>query len=162
MPPSYARLSPLSKGRIVGLREAGTPRDDIVEVVRKKDGKTVLTWRVWVVNTLSGVTCVGWHVWIEKIVNTMDTQWTLNGHLMDTTMDTQWTLVKTTCLTLVQLKEINIHNYSFLRNYRWLVIPSVHWSVHWVSIECPLEKPKPKCQNKKLQCVHGTGRELFF
>ena len=30
---------------------------------------------------------------------TMDTQWTLNGHSMDTTMDTQWTLRKTICLT---------------------------------------------------------------
>ena len=78
------------------------------------------------------MTCVGSHVWIEKIVNTMDTQWTLNGHLMDTTMDTQWTLVKTTCLMHAQLKEINIHDYSFLINYRSLVIPSVHWSV------CPL------------------------
>ena len=39
MPPSYARLSPLAKGRIVGLREADTPRDDILKLVRKKDGK---------------------------------------------------------------------------------------------------------------------------
>ena len=40
--PSLARLSPLAKGRIVGLREAGTERDDSVKQVRKKDGKSPL------------------------------------------------------------------------------------------------------------------------
>ena len=35
--PSYARLSPLAKGRIVGLREAGTRRDDIAKIVKKKN-----------------------------------------------------------------------------------------------------------------------------
>jgi len=38
--PSFARLSPLAKGRIVGLREAGTERDGIVKQVQKKDGKS--------------------------------------------------------------------------------------------------------------------------
>ena len=38
--PSYARLSPLAKGRIVGLREAGTRRDDIAEMVKKNDGSS--------------------------------------------------------------------------------------------------------------------------
>ena len=37
--PSFARLSPLAKGRIVGLREAGLERRDIVKLVKKKDGK---------------------------------------------------------------------------------------------------------------------------
>ena len=36
--PSFARLSPLAKGRIIGLREAGTERSDIVKQVKKKDG----------------------------------------------------------------------------------------------------------------------------
>ncbi len=38
--PSYARLSPLAKGRIVGLGEAGTRRDDIAKMVKKKDGSS--------------------------------------------------------------------------------------------------------------------------
>jgi transposase len=38
--PSFARLSPLAKGRIVGLREAGTERSDIVKQVKKNDGKS--------------------------------------------------------------------------------------------------------------------------
>jgi transposase len=37
---SFARLSPLAKGRIVGLREAGTKRADIVKIVKKKDGRS--------------------------------------------------------------------------------------------------------------------------
>jgi len=36
---SFARLSPLAKGRIVGLREAGTGRANIRRKVKKKDGK---------------------------------------------------------------------------------------------------------------------------
>ena len=35
---SYARLSTLAKGRILGLLEAGTPQADVVKAVRKKDG----------------------------------------------------------------------------------------------------------------------------
>ena len=37
--PSYARLSPLAKGRVIGLREAGTERQEIRKKVLKKDGK---------------------------------------------------------------------------------------------------------------------------
>ena len=36
---SFARLSPLAKGRIIGLREAGLKRPEIQKRVRKKDGK---------------------------------------------------------------------------------------------------------------------------
>ena len=36
---SYARLAALAKGRIVGLREQGVPREEIRDRVRKKDGK---------------------------------------------------------------------------------------------------------------------------
>ena len=36
---SFARLSPLAKGRIIGLREAGVKRPEIQKRVRKKDGK---------------------------------------------------------------------------------------------------------------------------
>ena len=35
--PSFARLSPLAKGRVIGLREAGHDRADIADRVRKKD-----------------------------------------------------------------------------------------------------------------------------
>ena len=35
---SYARLSPLAKGRMVGLREAGMERSEIAKRVKKKDG----------------------------------------------------------------------------------------------------------------------------
>ena len=38
--PSYARLNPLAKGRIVGLREAGTRRDDIAKMAKQKDGSS--------------------------------------------------------------------------------------------------------------------------
>jgi hypothetical protein len=38
--PSFARLSPLAKGRVIGLREAGTERKDIAERVKKNDGKS--------------------------------------------------------------------------------------------------------------------------
>ena len=38
--PSFARLTPLAKGRIVGLREVGTERKNIVQRVKKKDGKS--------------------------------------------------------------------------------------------------------------------------
>jgi transposase len=38
--PSFARLSPLAKGRIIGLREAGTERRHIRKLVRKRDGKS--------------------------------------------------------------------------------------------------------------------------
>ena len=37
--PLFARLSPLAKGRIVGLREACAERGDIVTQVKKSDGK---------------------------------------------------------------------------------------------------------------------------
>ena len=37
--PSFSRLSPLAKGRIVGLREAGVERRHIRKKVKKKDGK---------------------------------------------------------------------------------------------------------------------------
>ena len=37
--PSFARLSPLAKGRIIGLRQAGTKRGDIIKQVRKKVGQ---------------------------------------------------------------------------------------------------------------------------
>ena len=33
--PSFARLSPLAKGRVIGLGEAGTERKDIAERVKK-------------------------------------------------------------------------------------------------------------------------------
>ena len=36
---SFARLSPLAKGRIIGMREVGTERKAIVKQVKKKDGK---------------------------------------------------------------------------------------------------------------------------
>ena len=36
---SFARLSPLAKGRIVGMREAGMKRAAIRKKVKKKDGK---------------------------------------------------------------------------------------------------------------------------
>ena len=36
--PSYARLTPLAKGRIIGLRESGAERKEIASKVRKKDG----------------------------------------------------------------------------------------------------------------------------
>ena len=36
---SFARLSPLAKGRIVGLREAGKERTEIQQMVKKKNGK---------------------------------------------------------------------------------------------------------------------------
>ena len=36
---SFARLSPLAKGRIIGLREANVKRPEIRKRVRKKDGK---------------------------------------------------------------------------------------------------------------------------
>ena len=36
--PSFARLSPLAKGRIVGMREEGAERADIATRVMKKDG----------------------------------------------------------------------------------------------------------------------------
>ena len=35
---SFARLSPLARGRIIGLREVGTKRPDIIKRVKKKDG----------------------------------------------------------------------------------------------------------------------------
>ena len=38
--PSFARLSPLAKGCIVGMREAGTERKAIAKQVKKKDGKS--------------------------------------------------------------------------------------------------------------------------
>ena len=38
--PSYARLIPLAKGRMVGLREAGMERKEIAKRVKKKDGST--------------------------------------------------------------------------------------------------------------------------
>ena len=38
--PSFARLSPLAKGRVIGLREAGHHRADIADRVRKKDGNS--------------------------------------------------------------------------------------------------------------------------
>lgn len=37
---SFARLSPLAKGRIIGMREAGTERKDIAKQVKKKDGRS--------------------------------------------------------------------------------------------------------------------------
>ena len=37
--PSFARLSPLAKGRIIGMREVGTERKAIAKKVQKKDGK---------------------------------------------------------------------------------------------------------------------------
>ena len=37
---SFARLSPLAKGRIIGLRQAGTRRHEIKKKVKKKDGKS--------------------------------------------------------------------------------------------------------------------------
>ena len=37
---SFARLSPLAKGRIIGLRQAGTRRHEIKKRVKKKDGKS--------------------------------------------------------------------------------------------------------------------------
>jgi len=37
--PSFARLSPLARGRIIGMREAGAQRDVILKKVKKKDGK---------------------------------------------------------------------------------------------------------------------------
>ena len=36
--PSYARLTPLAKGRIIGLREKGAGRKEIASKVLKKDG----------------------------------------------------------------------------------------------------------------------------
>ena len=36
--PSFARLSPLAKGRIIGMREEGATRADIAKTVKKKDG----------------------------------------------------------------------------------------------------------------------------
>lgn len=36
--PSFARLSPLAKGRIIGMREQGAKRADIAKKVKKKDG----------------------------------------------------------------------------------------------------------------------------
>ncbi len=36
--PSFVRLNTLAKGRIIGLREAGTKRGDIALQVKKKDG----------------------------------------------------------------------------------------------------------------------------
>ena len=36
--PSFARLSIIAKGRIIGLREKGTPREEIRDRVRKTDG----------------------------------------------------------------------------------------------------------------------------
>ena len=36
--PSFARLSPLAKGRIIGMREQGAQRTDIAKKVEKKDG----------------------------------------------------------------------------------------------------------------------------
>ena len=38
--PSFARLSPLAKSWIIGLREAGTDRREIRKRVKKKDGKS--------------------------------------------------------------------------------------------------------------------------
>ena len=37
---SFARLSPLAKGRIIGMREAGIERKAIAKQVKKKDGKS--------------------------------------------------------------------------------------------------------------------------
>ena len=37
--PSFARLSPLAKGRIIGMREAGFKRGVIAKKVKKKDGR---------------------------------------------------------------------------------------------------------------------------
>ena len=36
--PSFARLSPLAKGRIIGMRQQGAERTEIRKLVRKKDG----------------------------------------------------------------------------------------------------------------------------
>ena len=36
--PSYARLSPLAKGRIIGMRHEGAKREDIALEVQRKDG----------------------------------------------------------------------------------------------------------------------------
>ncbi len=35
---SFARLDPFTRGQTVGMRQAGTPRDMIIESVMKKDG----------------------------------------------------------------------------------------------------------------------------
>ena len=37
---SYARLSPLAKGRIIGMREKGAKREDIRTEVKKTDGSS--------------------------------------------------------------------------------------------------------------------------
>ena len=37
---SFARLSPLAKGRIVGMREKGAERAEIMQRVKKQDGKS--------------------------------------------------------------------------------------------------------------------------
>ena len=39
--PSYARLTSLAKGRIIGMREAGMDRKWIADQVRKTDGVAV-------------------------------------------------------------------------------------------------------------------------
>jgi len=38
---SFARLSPLAKGRIIGLREAGVKRPEIRKRVKKKDVEAI-------------------------------------------------------------------------------------------------------------------------
>ena len=42
---SFARLSPLAKGRIVGMRQAGMKREDIRKKVRKK--ASVHVFELW-------------------------------------------------------------------------------------------------------------------